>query len=99
MRIFEDSLMIGACPGGEIGRRKGLKILFAARRVRVQVPPRAPRQPSLIQQFMGRPLLLRSGCGLNSRLKYCENKKILRIATSSVAVPPDRVMAVSLAHQ
>jgi hypothetical protein len=29
-------------PGGEIGRRKGLKILFAARRVRVQVPPRAP---------------------------------------------------------
>lgn len=30
------------CPGGEIGRRKGLKILFAARRVRVQVPPRAP---------------------------------------------------------
>ncbi len=30
-------------PGGETGRRKGLKILFAARRVRVQVPPRAPK--------------------------------------------------------
>ena len=29
-------------PGGEIGRRKGLKILFLAREVRVQVPPRAP---------------------------------------------------------
>ena len=30
------------CPGGEIGRRKGLKILFSVRRVWVQVPPRAP---------------------------------------------------------
>jgi hypothetical protein len=30
------------CPGGEIGRRNGLKIRFSARRVRVQVPPRAP---------------------------------------------------------
>jgi hypothetical protein len=29
-------------PGGEIGRRKGLKILFRASGVRVQVPPRAP---------------------------------------------------------
>jgi hypothetical protein len=29
-------------PGGEIGRRKGLKILFPARGVWVQVPPRAP---------------------------------------------------------
>ena len=26
------------CPGGGIGRRAGLKILFAARRVRVQFP-------------------------------------------------------------
>src|SRR4051795_4470388 len=29
-------------PGGEIGRRKGLKILFRASGVRVQVPPRVP---------------------------------------------------------
>ncbi len=45
---YEDaSLMMGLCssgecPGGEIGRRKGLKILFRASGVRVQVPPRAP---------------------------------------------------------
>src|SRR5271168_3085299 len=31
------------CPGGEIGRRKGLKILFPATGVWVQVPPRAPK--------------------------------------------------------
>lgn len=31
-------------PGGEIGRRKGLKILFRASGVRVQVPPRAPSE-------------------------------------------------------
>ena len=30
------------CPGGEIGRHAGLKILFAAMQVRVQVPPGAP---------------------------------------------------------
>src|SRR5579871_4943526 len=30
-------------PGGEIGRRKGLKILWRATSVWVQVPPRAPR--------------------------------------------------------
>lgn len=30
-------------PGGEIGRRKGLKILFPETGVRVQVPPRAPK--------------------------------------------------------
>ncbi len=30
------------CPGGETGRRKGLKILFPATGVRVQFPPRAP---------------------------------------------------------
>jgi hypothetical protein len=29
-------------PGGETGRRKGLKIPFSVRRVWVQVPPRAP---------------------------------------------------------
>jgi hypothetical protein len=29
-------------PGGEIGRRSGLKIRIASRRVGVQVPPRAP---------------------------------------------------------
>ncbi len=29
-------------PGGEIGRRKGLKILWRATSVWVQVPPRAP---------------------------------------------------------
>jgi hypothetical protein len=29
------------CPGGEIGRHAGLKILFAAMQVRVQVPPGA----------------------------------------------------------
>lgn len=34
--------LFSMCPGGETGRRKGLKILFAVRRVRVQVPPRAP---------------------------------------------------------
>ncbi len=31
-------------PGGETGRRKGLKILFHESGVRVQVPPRAPDQ-------------------------------------------------------
>ena len=30
------------CPGGEIGRRNGLKIRFPATGVRVQFPPRAP---------------------------------------------------------
>jgi hypothetical protein len=30
------------CPGGEIGRRRGLKILFLETGVRVQFPPRAP---------------------------------------------------------
>ena len=30
------------CPGGETGRRNGLKIRFSVRRVWVQVPPRAP---------------------------------------------------------
>ncbi len=35
-------LQASASPGGEIGRRKGLKILFRASGVRVQVPPRAP---------------------------------------------------------
>ncbi len=30
-----------SCPGGGIGRRAGLKILYAAMRVRVQVPPGA----------------------------------------------------------
>ena len=33
------------CPGGEIGRRKGLKILFPATGVWVQFPPRAPIIP------------------------------------------------------
>jgi hypothetical protein len=37
------SLVFSVGPGGEIGRRKGLKIPFSARRVWVQVPPRAPR--------------------------------------------------------
>ena len=32
----------GPSPGGETGRRKGLKIPFSVRRVWVQVPPRAP---------------------------------------------------------
>ena len=31
-------------PGGEIGRRAGLKILFAAMQVRVQVPPGAQKK-------------------------------------------------------
>lgn len=39
-----------ARPGGEIGRRNGLKIRFSARGVRVQVPPRAP---ALIQLGQG----------------------------------------------
>jgi hypothetical protein len=34
--------IVSTCPGGEIGRRNGLKIRFSARRVRVQFPPRAP---------------------------------------------------------
>src|SRR5262249_31795412 len=34
--------LFSTCPGGEIGRRKGLKILFSARRVWVQTPPGAP---------------------------------------------------------
>ncbi len=33
-------------PGGEIGRHKGLKILFAARRVWVRFPPRALSHPT-----------------------------------------------------
>ena len=36
------SVLDSMCPGGETGRRKGLKILFPATGVRVQVPPRAP---------------------------------------------------------
>ena len=32
------------CPGGGTGRRAGLKILFAAMQVRVQVPPGAHRE-------------------------------------------------------
>ena len=32
----------GPCPGGETGRRKGLKILFPATGVWVRFPPRAP---------------------------------------------------------
>ena len=31
------------CPGGETGRRNGLKIRFSVRKVWVQVPPRAPK--------------------------------------------------------
>src|SRR4051794_29996077 len=38
------------CPGGEIGRRNGLKIRFSARRVRVQFPPRAPFFLKLIER-------------------------------------------------
>ena len=34
--------LFSTSPGGETGRRKGLKILFPATGVRVQVPPRAP---------------------------------------------------------
>ncbi len=34
----------GLCPGGEIGRRKGLKILWWATTVWVQFPPRAPTE-------------------------------------------------------
>ncbi len=40
-----------ASPGGEIGRRKGLKILFRASGVRVQVPPRAPVLPKDVDRF------------------------------------------------
>ncbi len=37
-------------PGGGTGRRRGLKILWAGRPVRVRVPPRAPRdQPRGVQ--------------------------------------------------
>ena len=38
----ETGFLESICPGGEIGRRKGLKILFPATGVWVQVPPRAP---------------------------------------------------------
>jgi hypothetical protein len=38
------------CPGGEIGRRKGLKILWGATLVRVQVPPRAPEPAAATPQ-------------------------------------------------
>lgn len=41
-RCFTIRLVFSICPGGEIGRRKGLKILFPATEVRVQFPPRAP---------------------------------------------------------
>jgi hypothetical protein len=36
------------CPGGEIGRHAGLKILFAAMRVTVQVRSGARKKPSKI---------------------------------------------------
>ena len=36
------SVVFPMCPGGETGRRNGLKIRFPATGVRVQVPPRAP---------------------------------------------------------
>ena len=47
MEIFFD------CPGGGIGRHAGLKILFAATRVRVQVPPGAhkSRSNSILERF------------------------------------------------
>ena len=40
-------------PGGETGRRNGLKIRFSVRRVRVQVPPRAPGQINTLLAFLG----------------------------------------------
>ncbi len=46
------------CRGGGIGRRKGLKILWTARSVRVQVPPPvqpAPVHPAPIQPGSGTP--------------------------------------------
>ena len=42
---------VSLCPGGEIGRRNGLKIRFSARRVRVQFPPRAPTIQQLTSSF------------------------------------------------
>lgn len=39
-------------PGGGIGRRAGLKILYAAMRVRVQVPPGAHRFKPLTMHFV-----------------------------------------------
>src|SRR5579862_4133860 len=41
------SYLFSPCPGGETGRRKGLKILFPATGVWVQFPPRAPTLTSL----------------------------------------------------
>ena len=38
---WRDGLFFGTSPGGGIGRHAGLKILFAATRVRVQFPPGA----------------------------------------------------------
>src|SRR5580698_649418 len=43
-KLLKYRRLTSACPGGEIGRRNGLKIRFSARRVRVQFPPRAPRE-------------------------------------------------------
>jgi hypothetical protein len=48
---------VASSPGGETGRRKGLKILFPATGVRVRFPPRAPcvsgtfRESYLIHQI------------------------------------------------
>ena len=40
-----------SCPGGETGRHAGLKILWAARPVRVQLPPGA-RSDLMVAFFM-----------------------------------------------
>ena len=41
------SYLFSTCPGGETGRRKGLKILFPATEVWVRVPPRAHQTNNL----------------------------------------------------
>ena len=48
MEFFFDPFF---CPGGGTGRRAGLKILFAERRVRVRFPPGAQRPLSFAEGF------------------------------------------------
>jgi hypothetical protein len=53
-------------PGGEIGRRNGLKIRFLVRGVRVQFPPRAPLS-LLIHGVCRFELARRRHCGVERR--------------------------------
>jgi hypothetical protein len=84
------NFLLSTCPGGEIGRRNGLKIRFSARRVRVQFPPRAPKQSVLTGIFGTR---FRSLSAESCARIVCEHLGPARVRTfgsgkSRVAPPP-----------